>query len=60
MGAKKLTLRDNPCHSCPYRRDVPSGVWATEEYDKLLPYDADTASQPSATVTTSSHCGSLS
>lgn len=36
----------NPCGSCPYRRDVPSRVWAVEEYDKLPRYDADTASQP--------------
>lgn len=43
---EKLTLRDRPCHSCPYRRDVPSGVWATEEYDKLLPYDGETYEQP--------------
>jgi hypothetical protein len=35
-----------PCQSCPYRRDVPSGVWAAEEYVKLAAYDADTASQP--------------
>ena len=36
----------NPCGTCPYRKDVPSGVWAPEEYAKLPPYDADTASQP--------------
>jgi len=29
-----------PCLSCPYRRDVPSGVWSEEEYAKLPPYDA--------------------
>lgn len=28
-----------PCGSCPYRRDVPSGVWAASEYAKLPPYD---------------------
>lgn len=38
-----------PCGSCPYRRDVPSGVWSEEEYGKLPHYDGDTASQP-ATV----------
>jgi len=32
-----MTLR--PCGSCPYRRDVPSGVWSREEYDKLPEYD---------------------
>lgn len=35
-----------PCASCPYRRDVPSGVWAPEEYEKLPAYDRDTMSQP--------------
>jgi hypothetical protein len=35
-----------PCPSCPYRKDVPSGVWAAEEYDKLPTYDNDTPSQP--------------
>jgi hypothetical protein len=28
-----------PCKSCPYRKDVPSGVWAASEYDKLPLYD---------------------
>ena len=37
-----------PCASCPYRRDVPSGVWAVSEYEKLAAYDRDTADQPSA------------
>lgn len=35
-----------PCSSCPYRRDVPSGVWAAEEYDKLPRFDAETMFQP--------------
>ncbi|MDX3538472.1 DUF6283 family protein [Streptomyces sp. MB09-01] len=35
-----------PCESCPYRRDVPAGIWASEEYDKLRTYDADTPDQP--------------
>lgn len=35
-----------PCVSCPYRRDVPSGIWAAEEYAKLRAYDADTPFQP--------------
>lgn len=37
-----------PCQSCPYRRDVPSGVWAPEEYAKLAAYDRDTMGQPAA------------
>lgn len=36
----------NPCGSCPYRRDVPSGVWELDEYMKLLPYDLETHEQP--------------
>lgn len=36
----------NPCGSCPYRQDVPSGVWAAEEYEKLPEYDEDTGNQP--------------
>lgn len=36
-----------PCVSCPYRRDVPSGVWSAEEYEKLPAYDeAETGLQP--------------
>jgi hypothetical protein len=35
-----------PCATCPYRRDVPSGVWAPEEYAKLPRYDLPTPEQP--------------
>lgn len=35
-----------PCGACPYRRDVPSGIWTAEEYAKLPRYDADTPFQP--------------
>ncbi|MER6734708.1 DUF6283 family protein [Streptomyces puniciscabiei] len=35
-----------PCESCPYRRDVPAGIWASEEYEKLRRYDAATPNQP--------------
>ena len=35
-----LTVAKAPCISCPYRLDVPSGVWAASEYDKLPAYDA--------------------
>lgn len=34
-----------PCKSCPYRRDVQSGVWAPEEYDKLPTYDGEIIDQ---------------
>lgn len=37
-----------PCVTCPYRRDVPSGVWAREEYEKLPAYDRPTCEQPAA------------
>lgn len=35
-----------PCKSCPYRRDVPSGIWDESEYRKLVTYDGGTAGQP--------------
>jgi hypothetical protein len=35
-----------PCGSCPYRLDVPSGVWDADEYAKLPAYDLPTAEQP--------------
>lgn len=34
-----------PCGSCPYRRDVPSGVWHPSEYAKLKKFDGDTSEQ---------------
>lgn len=37
-----------PCQFCPYRRDCPSGVWASEEYERLRLYDAETFVQPTA------------
>jgi hypothetical protein len=41
-------VRPKPCEACPYRRDVPSGLWASHEYEKLRPYDEEMISQPSA------------
>lgn len=35
-----------PCGSCPYRRDVPSGVWVAEHYEMLPKYDLETPYQP--------------
>ena len=35
-----------PCGSCPYRKDVPAGRWAREEYEKLPLYDGETWEQP--------------
>lgn len=36
----------SPCGTCPYRRDVPSGIWHPDEYAKLPRYDMPTEHQP--------------
>jgi hypothetical protein len=36
----------SPCPTCPYRKDVPSGVWHESEYGKLPEYDGPTFEQP--------------
>lgn len=41
-------IRRLPCPACPYRCDVPSGVWSLDDYAKLVPYDAETFAQPPA------------
>lgn len=41
-----VAIKRSPCASCPYRKDVPSGIWHEDEYAKITPYDLDTASQP--------------
>ena len=41
-------IRSRPCIACPYRKDVPSGVWSASDYDKLPPYDQPTGQQPPA------------
>lgn len=43
-----MEVRSKPCLACPYRCDVPSGVWAANEYDKLRDYDKPTGEQPFA------------
>lgn len=45
---ENATVRKTPCPSCPYRRDVPSGIWQASEYDKLPAYDGTTAEQAAA------------
>lgn len=45
-------VRSQPCSACPYRCDVPSGIWSYEEYEKLRGYDEPTFDQPLATF----HC----
>lgn len=46
-----ITVRQSPCPSCPYRRDVPSGIWAAGEYEKLPGYDGETWEQAEAGAT---------
>lgn len=42
-------VRQQPCAACHYRRDVPSGLWMHDEYEKLRRYDEPTSEQPMAT-----------
>ena len=42
----KNEVRKKACSACPYRKDVPSGVWDHAEYEKLRPYDNITPEQP--------------
>lgn len=51
-----ITIRPRPCPSCPYRRDVPSGIWDTSEYDKLPVYDLGTGEQAMAGAFAPFHC----
>lgn len=44
MADKHKALKE-PCKFCPYRQDVPSGVWAAEEYQKLPGYDGEIIDQ---------------
>ncbi len=43
--SEPLTCAKAPCKSCPYRRDVPSGLWAATEYVKLPAYDGSIGEQ---------------
>lgn len=45
MAANLSKCAKAPCKSCPYRRDVPSGVWAASEYEKLPSYDGEIMQQ---------------
>ena len=47
--AKPITFgppRPRPCQSCPYRKDVRSGLWHRSNYDLLRLYDLPTEQQP--------------
>lgn len=46
MNNSILPPAPNPCGSCPYRCDVPSGIWDKSEYQKLPAYDNETCAQP--------------
>lgn len=43
--ARPRQVRAQPCPSCPYRRDAPSGIWDACEYEKLLGYDGPVSEQ---------------
>lgn len=42
---EKAGVAKAPCKSCPYRKDVPSGVWDASEYDRLTDYDGEIIEQ---------------
>lgn len=46
--------RKNPCASCPFRKNVPSGIWDETEYQKLATYDGEMHEQ-SATASFMCH-----
>lgn len=46
-----IAVRKRPCPTCPYRRDVPSGIWDESEYRKLPAYDGDVPDQFAAGAT---------
>lgn len=46
MSQRPTLPPTQPCDSCPYRRDVASGIWAKIEYEKLPDYDKGTWAQP--------------
>jgi hypothetical protein len=56
--ADLITARPRPCPSCPYRRDVPSGIWDASEYDKLPLFDLGTGEQAMAGAFALFHCHS--
>ena len=38
---ERLHVAPRGCSTCPYRRDVPPGIWEREEYEKLRMFDRD-------------------
>lgn len=60
MSAPDLvTVRKRPCPTCPYRRDVPSGIWDETEYLKLITYDGDVPEQAAQGATRLFDCHQL-
>lgn len=55
---EQTTVRPRPCPTCPYRRDVPSGIWAAGEYEKLGGYDGETGEQAEAEAFALFYCHS--
>jgi hypothetical protein len=58
MMERKRTMNcaPRPCASCPYRKDSPSGLWAGDEYAKLLAYDGDMLDQLAMGATATFGC----
>lgn len=50
MSSSPAQPRKSPCASCPYRRNVPSGVWDKSEYEKLPRYDGEIFEQSANAV----------
>lgn len=46
MSKARVAPPPLPCGTCPYRKDVPSGIWDRSEYEKLLRYDKPLVEQP--------------
>lgn len=51
-----ISVRKRPCPTCPYRRDVPSGIWHESEYSKLRSYDGDVPDQLASSATALFYC----
>ncbi|MFJ2662524.1 DUF6283 family protein [Arthrobacter koreensis] len=50
MSQEAARPRKSPCASCPYRKNVPSGIWDQSEYDKLSRYDGEMHEQSATAV----------
>ena len=50
MSDEPALPRKSPCASCPYRKNVPSGIWDKSEYDKLSRYDGEMHEQTATAV----------